>query len=178
MAIRRDLFRPLQPQYGEDCVVRLDVIARGYKVVFQPNAVAYEKRIAHPKAELRARVRMTLRSFTGTLSRSGLLRLFDYPGIAWSILSHKMLRWLIPYFLLLTSRANLFLVDGFFYQLSLALQGFFYASAFICYSFYRRRIRVPLFSTVYAFCLMNLAILLGVTKAILGHRILAYQSEG
>src|SRR5580658_3669875 len=39
------------------------------------------------------------RNWTGTLSRPALLNPFLYPLTAWSLVSHKLLRWLTPFFL-------------------------------------------------------------------------------
>ncbi len=178
LAVRRKLFRPIEPQYGEDCVVPLDVIIQGYKVVFQPDAIAYEEYVAEPRAELRTRVRMTLRSFTGTLSRRQLLNPFYYPAVAWAIVSHKILRWLTPYFLLAALISNVFLLSQPFYRLTLAAQILFYLAALIGYLADRWHLRIPLVAAVYSFCLSNLAMLLGVTKALLGHQIVTYSSEG
>jgi cellulose synthase/poly-beta-1,6-N-acetylglucosamine synthase-like glycosyltransferase len=178
MAVRRDLFKPMEPQYGEDCVVPLDVISQGYRVVFQPDAVAREKRTADPNAELRTRARMTLRSFTGTLSYKQLLNPFRYPGIAVAIMSHKILRWLTPYSLLVALVLNLLLLSHSLFRLTFAAQLTFYLAGLIGYLADRWRLNIPVLSVVYSFCLTNLAMFLGVTKALLGHQVVAYRSEG
>ncbi|HLW60862.1 MAG TPA: glycosyltransferase [bacterium] len=178
LAVRRGLFRPMDAQYGEDCIVPLDIVSLGYRVVFQPDAIAYEPRISSPGAELRTRTRMTLRSFAGTLSRRHLLNPFRFPGISWAIISHKLLRWLTPYLLLSMLASNAALVDRPFYRLTFGLQALFYASAGLGHVLDRNRIRVPIVSTIYAFCLMNLGVGVGVAQAIGGRRIFAYRSEG
>jgi cellulose synthase/poly-beta-1,6-N-acetylglucosamine synthase-like glycosyltransferase len=179
LAVRRELFTPMEAQYGEDTVVPLDVVAQGYRVVFQPEAIASDERTVGAGAEMRARVRMTLRSFTGTLSRKHLLNPWRFPQVAWAILSHKLLRWLVPYFLVLGFVSNVLLLGrGGVYPYSLALQVIFYVSGAIGYFLDQRDIRLRFFSIIYAFCLMNLGVAVGVAQAILGRRILAYRSEG
>jgi cellulose synthase/poly-beta-1,6-N-acetylglucosamine synthase-like glycosyltransferase len=179
LAVRRELFTPMEPQYGEDTVVPLDVLSLGHKVVFQPEAVARDERIANARAEMRARIRMTLRSFTGTLSRKHLLNPLRYPCFAWAIFSHKVLRWLAPYFLVLGFVSNLLLLGrAGVYPYTLAVQVIFYVSGAIGYILDKCGFRVRFFSTVYAFCLMNLGVAIGVAQAIFGRRIFAYRSEG
>ena len=178
LAVRRALFRPVETQFGEDCIVPLDIVSLGYRVVFQPDAIAYEPRIATPGAELRSRTRMTLRSFAGTLSRGHLLNPVRFPGISWAIVSHKLLRWLTPYLLLLMLASNAVLVERPFYRLTLGLQALFYLSGLLGHALDRHHIRVPVVSTIYAFCLMNLGVAVGVAQAIGGRRIFAYRSEG
>jgi cellulose synthase/poly-beta-1,6-N-acetylglucosamine synthase-like glycosyltransferase len=178
LAVRRELFKPMEPQYGEDCIVPLDIVSLGYRVVFQPDALAYEARIADPRAEMRARVRMALRSFAGTVSRKHLLNPLRFPGVAWAILSHKLLRWFTPYFLVLAFVLNLLLLGHSVYRVTFALQIIFYVSAVIGGVLDARRIRVPLVSTIYAFSLMNLGVCVGVTRALCGQRVIGYKSEG
>jgi cellulose synthase/poly-beta-1,6-N-acetylglucosamine synthase-like glycosyltransferase len=178
LAVRRELFTPMEAQYGEDTVLPLDVVSLGYRVVFQPDAIASDKRIVGAGAELRARARMTLRSLTGTLSRKHLLNPLRFPQIAWAILSHKLLRWLVPYFLMLGFVSNVLLLGrAGVYPYTLAVQVIFYVSGTIGYFLDKHGIRVRFLSIIYAFCLMNLGVAVGVAQAILGRRILAYRSE-
>ena len=41
-AIRRPLFRPVRADVNDDLLTSLRVIAQGYRLVFAPDAVAYE----------------------------------------------------------------------------------------------------------------------------------------
>jgi cellulose synthase/poly-beta-1,6-N-acetylglucosamine synthase-like glycosyltransferase len=180
LAVRRELLAPIDARYGEDCVVPLDAVSQGRRVVFQDDAKAYEPRIANAQAEMRARARMTLRSFAGTLSHRHLLNPFRFPGIAWSVVSHKLLRWLTPYLLVTVLVCNTALVlrGCDFYRPFLAGQLLFYLAAVTGYICDRCRIGLPGLSTAYAFCLMNLGVLIGVAHAVLGREIISYQSDG
>lgn len=175
MAVRRDAFSPIEPEFGEDCLVPLDVITKGYRVVFQPTAIAYEHLNINAQQELRARIRMTLRSFAGTMSRRHLLNPFNYPGLSWAILSHKILRWLSPYFILFVFVSNLFLLTIYFYRLTLILQFLFYLTMLIGYYAERIKVRIPVISGAYAFGVANIAFFVGVANAILGKKIIAYR---
>jgi hypothetical protein len=168
----------MEAQFGEDTVVPLDIVSLGYQVIFQDDAIVYETRISEPRSEVRARVRMTLRSFAGTVSRRYRLNPMRFPGIAWAVLSHKLLRWFTPYFLGGAFILNLTLLGHPLYRLTSAMQAVFYASAVIGYVLDTYRVRVPLLSTTYAFCLMNLGVAVGVARAVCGHRIVGYRSEG
>ena len=99
LAIRRNLFRDMANWVGEDCIVPLDIIRQGYRVVHNKNALAYETVPKDFSSELKARVRMTLRNWQGTWAYKDLLnpcRNFRYSFSLWS---HKLLRWLTPYFI-------------------------------------------------------------------------------
>ena len=79
LAMRRSLFRPMEACYGDDCVLPLDVRLQGYRVVQDSQAVVYDEIPSSIEGELRARVRMTARNWTGTLSRPSLFNPFDFP---------------------------------------------------------------------------------------------------
>jgi cellulose synthase/poly-beta-1,6-N-acetylglucosamine synthase-like glycosyltransferase len=178
MAVRKSIFVPLEAHFGEDSVVPLDVAARGYRVVYQPEAVAYEDYIGERQAASAARIRMTVRSFRGTLSRSGLLNPFRYPGLALSIVSHKLIRWVTGYLLLTALLCNLALLGSGFFKVLVGIQLGFYITALLGSLLAQRNRRIPVISAAYSFCLMQWAMSVGVARAILGRRIVAYQSVG
>ena len=99
LTIRKELFRPMEAVYGEDCIVPLDIILQGYKMKHASNAIAYDTWHSESASEFKARVRMTLRNWGGTWSRPVLLNPLQYGGIAFGLWSHKLLRWLSPVFL-------------------------------------------------------------------------------
>lgn len=178
MAIRASLIRLMDGRYGEDCIIPLDVVSQGYRVVYEPAAVAYDTWAETPISELRARQRMTLRSFSGTLSKYSTWHPLRRPKIAWAVISHKIMRWLTPYFLLIALCLNLLLLYDPFYRLTFAIKVLFLLSAIIGYVADRRSLKIPLVAGAYSFSIAILGMLIGVTRALLGYRILAYRSEG
>ena len=100
IAVRRVLFRAMDPAIGEDCIVPLDVVAQGYRMVHVSDALAYDHMDNAPDREFGSRVRMTLRNWQGTWSRPKLLNrcvIGESPGALWF---HKVLRGRSPFFLL------------------------------------------------------------------------------
>ncbi len=110
LAMRRELFRPMASCYGDDCILPLDVRLQGYRVVQEPAAVVYDTMPHTVESELRSRVRMTARNWTGTLSRPALLNPFRFPLTALGLFSHKLLRWLTPVLLVIVFVTNTILV--------------------------------------------------------------------
>lgn len=101
VAVRRCLV-PLLPDYvGEDCIIPLEVVAQGFKTVHEDNARCWDVMPAEVSQEFRSRIRMTLRNWQGTLVYKRLLNPLRYPGYSFALLSHKILRWCSPVFLLL-----------------------------------------------------------------------------
>src|SRR5256885_296361 len=108
-AIRRGLFQPIPPQFGDDCTIPLDVRLQGFKAIQDAQAIVFDEMPHSIAGELRTRIRMTARNWSGILSRPALLNPFRFPGTAWGLVSHKFLRWLTPFSLMAALLSHLML---------------------------------------------------------------------
>ncbi len=177
MAFRKNLFRPFEDKYGDDCVIPLDIISQGYKVVHDDKAIAYDTFPSTIERELKTRIRMTLRNITGTFSKFHLLNPFRFSLIFVSILSHKIFRWLTPYFMIVLFISNyLLLKESFFYKIILYCQLIFYFSGVIGFVAERNSYRIPIASQSFSFLLANIGFFFGVLKALFGQKIVAYRN--
>jgi len=177
MALRKSLFVCFEDRYGDDCIIPLDILLQGYLVVQEDEAKFYDTLQSSMEGELRSRVRTTLRNITCTLSRYSLFNPFKYHFLSISILSHKILRWLTPYFMISFFIANLFLIyQSSFYLLTFLLQLLFYSLGILGFIFERHNWRLPVASQIFNFLLANLGFLLGVWGALKGQTITAYKT--
>lgn len=174
-AVRRELFRPIPPQYGDDCVVPLDIRLQGFRIVQDPHIIVYDEMPHSIEGELRARVRMTARNWAGILSRPGILNPFRFPGTSWGLISHKFLRWMTPVFLGLMYLVNGALLLHHNFILIFFLQTCFYLAALIGWRRSRSQLCEPIFGFPFAFCLANVGFLLGLVKWARGQQIVAYK---
>jgi cellulose synthase/poly-beta-1,6-N-acetylglucosamine synthase-like glycosyltransferase len=174
LAIRRVTFVPMKTCYGDDCVLPLCVRLQGYRVLHDSRAAVFDTFPHSIEGELRARVRMVARNWTGTLSQPALLNPLRFPGTAWGLVSHKLLRWLTPFFLaaLLAASTASFLHGR--YVFLWLLQIAFYGSAFVGWLRTRRGEHTRVFGLPFAFCLANLGFFLGMVKAFRNQRIVTY----
>lgn len=105
-AIRRILFPPLPADtITDDFVVPLRIAVRGWKVPFEPTAVAWEDAPDDPRVEFGRRARI------GAGNWQALSRLPDLLDpragfLAFAFVSHKLLRWLTPFLLAVSLAAN------------------------------------------------------------------------
>ncbi len=178
MAIRRNLFKEMEATYGEDCIIPLDVVLQGYRFVHAQDAVAYDTWASETGAEFKSRVRMTLRNWQGTWSRSCLLNPFRFGKISLTLWSHKVLRWLSPIFLIsMTISAVALASQGSeeFVLVGLSLLVFYFAGLIGWWS-EARGIRLPILSTVYSFLLANAGFLVGLWRSLRGHKVQAYRN--
>jgi cellulose synthase/poly-beta-1,6-N-acetylglucosamine synthase-like glycosyltransferase len=174
LLVRRELFRPLPACYGDDCIMPLDVRLQGFRVVQDRRAIVYDTMPHSIEGELRARIRMTARNWAGTLSRPALLNPLRFPLAAVGLVSHKLLRWLTPFFLaaiLLSSAILAFQGEA---SALWWLQIGFYISALIGWSLAKKQKPAWLFGYPFSFCLANVGFLLGIVKALRNQKIVAY----
>jgi cellulose synthase/poly-beta-1,6-N-acetylglucosamine synthase-like glycosyltransferase len=178
MAFRRNLFRPFNAKYGDDCILPLDILQQGYRIVHEDAALAYDSFPASLRGEFRARTRMTLRNITGTLSMYPLLNPLKYPLQTLAIMSHKLLRWLTPFFLLTTFFSNALLLNTHpVFLWAFLFQCLFYLLGTAGLAGELVSVRIPIASVIFSFLLANAGFLLGVLGAVSGRRITSYKRQ-
>lgn len=94
-AIRRELYKPLPPEAINDLVIPLQIVAKGYRAVFEPYAIGYEPSAGNFTSEFRRKRRIVNRSWRGVLSVPEVLDPRRTGLFAWQVWSHKVLRWLV-----------------------------------------------------------------------------------
>ena len=172
-AIRRSLFQPVPEGVTDDFVTSTRVIAQGCRLVFDPDAVAYEPVAQSSEVEFGRKVRVMTRGLRAVLVMRELLNPFRYGFYAIQLFSHKVLRRLmfIPLFVLFVTSMALWRA-GWFYQLALLAQVAFYGCALAGYLLRGHRLgRLKLFSIPFYFCVVYGAALIATWNLIRGHRI-------
>lgn len=171
MAVRSELFEPLDSNVGEDFVLPMQVAMNGYRVIYEPEAVSEEILFQNtPKSMFRTKVRVISKDLYGLFLCRGILNPFRQPAYAWSLASHKLLRWLVPYFLITLVCINLVLLGNTFYNIVLLLQLIFYLLAMTGYLWQRNGRPPRIMGIPFSFCLVNVASLVGVARFILGKK--------
>ncbi len=178
MAVRKKLFLPLAASVGEDCLVPLNVVLQGAKMIHSVDAITYDEMPSSVRGEFNTRVRMTLRNWQGTWMFPELLNPFKNPGIAFALWSHKILRWLSPFFLiswLLLGLGSLLNETVFPYTLNGGVSLLFLLAALAGAIASYFKIRFPIAGAVYGFCVANTGFLIGVLRAVLKHKMVLYK---
>ena len=178
-AIRRALFRRIPVGVTDDFVVSTRVIALGYRLVFAEEAVAYEPVADGSGAEFRRKVRVITQGMRSVQVMRRLLNPWRFGFYSVQLFSHKVLRRLVVFPLLVVLAANMFLWNqGLFYQLTLAAQIAFYGCAFVGVLLGRTRVgRLKLFSIPLFVCMVNAAALLATVRLITGRRIERWEPQ-
>ncbi|MEO8443859.1 MAG: glycosyltransferase family 2 protein [Gammaproteobacteria bacterium] len=177
-AVRRALYTDLAASDLSDFVNPMQVVGRGYRNVYESRAISYEGGAEGFDAEFRRKVRIVNRAWRATVKLRRLLNPWRHGFFALQFLSHKVLRWFVPVFLLVTLAANLWLAPGsLFYSVTLAAQVVLYAAALAGMLLERRGHAVRLLNVPYYFCVVNVASLLGIGQALTGRTYTTWNSS-
>ncbi len=176
-SVRKSAYVPLPSDIISDLVEPLKVIEKGYRVVFEPEAVAYEETTEKSSEEFKMRIRVINRAMHGILYVRSLLNPFRYPFVSFQLLSHKVLRWLIPFFLIALLVANCYLLSvHWFYNLTFAGQILFYLAALIGLIADRLGYKIKAVAIPLYFCVVNYASFLAFFKTLKGHRSVTWET--
>lgn len=128
-AIRRDLFEPIPADtILDDVLIPMRIARRGYRVVFEAGARAYDRPAAAPREEFVRKVRTIAGNFQLFARERWLLD--PRRNRLWlQTVSHKGIRLLGPVLLATILASNLLLAGRPFYAWTLVAQGLFYAAA-------------------------------------------------
>jgi cellulose synthase/poly-beta-1,6-N-acetylglucosamine synthase-like glycosyltransferase len=179
-AIRRSLFQPVMEGVTDDFYTSTAVIEQGFRLVFSPEAIAYESVAGTSSTEFGRKVRVITRGLRGVfIARRRLMNPFRYGFYALQLFSHKALRRIIVYPLILLFVVNPFLWQaGFFYQLAMIGQLVFYSLGLLGWILDgSRRGRKKIFTMPYFFCLVNLAVLVATINIMRGQQIKRWEPQ-
>jgi cellulose synthase/poly-beta-1,6-N-acetylglucosamine synthase-like glycosyltransferase len=174
-SVRKEAYTELPADIISDLVQPLQAIRKGYRVLFEDRALAYEETTQSTSEEFSMRVRVVTRAMRGLLSVSDLLKPWKFAWPAFQLWSHKIMRWMVPLFLIVLLAANVALIDSPFYKFTLAVQLFFYAAALlnILLPLHRqwKPLGIPLF-----FCTLNAAALVSMFEICRGRKYVTWQT--
>jgi cellulose synthase/poly-beta-1,6-N-acetylglucosamine synthase-like glycosyltransferase len=178
-AIRRSLFRPVPAGVTDDFVTSTRVIAQGYRLVFAPNAVAYEPVAVSSGAEFGRKVRVITRGLRAVLVMRELLNPFRYGFYALQLFSHKVLRRLVVFpLLILLLVSPLLWGNGLFYQVVALAQVVFYGCGALGMLLGGTPLgRLKLFTVPFFFCMVNAASLVATLNILRGYRIELWEPQ-
>ncbi len=163
-AMRRELYQPLPPEYINDFIHPMQVVAQGYRAVHEPGAVCTEVQEADTAGELSRQTRIMAQAWLIVFPQAKNLLTARRFAHLWAVLSHKVLRWLTLPLLAVLLVSNIWLVKyGWFFQLVLAAQIALYFLAALGWNKAQGLLKVPAM-----FILLHTAALLGLFRLATG----------
>ncbi|HNQ69359.1 MAG TPA: glycosyltransferase [Bacteroidales bacterium] len=168
-AIRKELYTPVPKNFlVDDFYICMKIIKSGYKAINVLDAVVYEDVSNNLSDEFFRKVRIATGDFQNLYEFKRMLWP-PFKGLGFSFMSHKVLRWITP----------IFIVTSYILALILSFNNLFYLIITICYSlvlllplidYILKKIKINniFLRFVTHFFTMNLALLAGMFKAMKG----------
>lgn len=170
-AVRRAAYVPLYHEACSDFIIATKMVEQGLRAVYEPGAVCTEETNRQADKELRMRVRVIAQTYTDLWRHRRLMNPLRGGFYAIELLSHKVMRYLVPLFLLVALVSSAALAPGsLFYAALFAGQAAFYAAALAGWLLERAGARVRLLSLPHYFVLANLAAVIAFYKFARGER--------
>ena len=168
-ALRKEYYRPMSADALSDFVNPLQVVEQGLRCIYEPAAVSVEEAAGSFEKEFRRKVRIVNRAWRAMMSMKRLLNPFRYGLFAWELMSHKVLRWLVPPILVAIFTINIVLIGQRpIYLIAFIGQLLFYGAAIAGARIHDRR-ELPAFIYIpFYFCLVNVAAIRGIIEAYSG----------
>jgi cellulose synthase/poly-beta-1,6-N-acetylglucosamine synthase-like glycosyltransferase len=172
-AIRDNLFSKVPLKFiVDDFFITMQVLNRGKFTLFNSEALCIEDVPNDTAGEYKRKVRISSGNFQNLFFFKKLLFLFAKP-VSYTFWSHKVLRWLTPFFLLISLFSSAFLTQWYPYFISLfTLQVLGFLFPLFDYLFKFKNSTLKFISHFY---LMNLALLEGFIKFTQGIKTSVWQ---
>jgi cellulose synthase/poly-beta-1,6-N-acetylglucosamine synthase-like glycosyltransferase len=175
-SVRRDLYEPLPRDIISDLVEPLKILEKGFRISFEPEAVAYEETTETSKEEFGMRVRVISRGMNGLWYMRSLFNPFKYGFISFQLFSHKVLRWMIPFMLPLLLVSNFLLIGELFYNLCFIVQVLFYLGAGAGYLLDRSGRKAKLLALPLYYCVVNAASITAFFRILKGKKSIVWET--
>lgn len=177
-AIRRELFEKihLDKPVTDDFFISLNVLKKGFKFLYDPEAIAYEEVAKDINTEFKRKIRFAATNFQ-TISFFKELLFHKKFLISYAFWSHKIIRWFLPLILVFIFILNalLFSQNKFFEYLFIS-QVFLYSLSIINYFLIKIKVRIPLISLLTYFLITNFALLIGLIRFLRKKHSVIWQS--
>ncbi|HEU4597998.1 MAG TPA: glycosyltransferase family 2 protein [Pyrinomonadaceae bacterium] len=170
-AVRRAAYVPLYHEACSDFIIATKMVEQGLRAIYEPAAVCEEETNRRADKELRMRVRVIAQTYTDLWRHRALLNPLRAGFYAVELLSHKVMRYLVPVFLLLILVSTALLAPrSWFFAALFAGQLLFYAAAALGWLTERAGLRFKLLALPHYFVLANLASVIAFYKFARGER--------
>jgi cellulose synthase/poly-beta-1,6-N-acetylglucosamine synthase-like glycosyltransferase len=170
-AVRREAYVPLYHEACSDFIIATKMVEQGLRAVYEPEAVCEEETNRRAGRELRMRVRIIAQTLTDLWRHRALLNPVRGGFFSVQLLSHKVLRYLVPFFLMIIFLTSVGLaMQSVFFAILFGAQVLFYLAALFGWLFEQRGLTLGPFVLPAYFVLANLAAVIAFYQFLRGER--------
>lgn len=174
-AVRRSVLTSWDATIPSDFACALKSVQAGLIAVSDPRVRGIYKDIKDSTKEYQRKVRTAVRGMTGLARLGGVLSPFRYGTFAFQIWSHKVMRWMVPWFLLGLLAASFALAPAHgFYRFALYAQLLGYGLVIVAHFFAAVR-GLGLTRVAYYFVQANVALAHAALLFVAGRRIVVWE---
>ena len=168
-AVRKSLYKPVPHNFlVDDFFINMAVLKQGKQCISNIEANVYEDVSNNLKEEFRRKKRISAGNFQN-LSAFRSLLISPSPGVAFSFISHKVIRWIVPFLVLITLGISLYLgIHSRIYLILALLQLTVLVIPVIDHFLRKIKIHSIPLRFISHFVLMNLALMAGFIRYIGG----------
>ena len=167
VAFRSSLYEAMpEDTILDDFIQSMYIAAKGYRIVYEPQAFAVETAAASIKEELKRKIRICAGGWQSIQRLTTRLTPWKQPLLFFQYFSHRVLRWTVNPFLMLLmlwSNALLAFIDPLFFVV-FVFHLLFYAFSFAGFLLEKRKLKLKLFFLPYYFCMMNYSVAVGLIR--------------
>ena len=170
-AVRASAYIPLYNEACSDFIIATTMVEQGLRAVYVPEAVCTEEPNRQAKKELAARVRIISQTFSDLWRNRNVLNPLKSGFYAVQLWSHKLMRYLVPVFLIVVFLASgLLAMRSAFYAAVFVMQVAFYLAALLSWLLEKLGLTFGLLALPQYFVITNLASLIAFVKFLTGER--------
>ena len=177
-AIKKDLFQeiPVNRPVTDDLFLTLNVLSKGYKFIYERDAIAFEDVGQNVQTEFKRKVRFSATNFQ-TIAFFKDFLFFRPALVSYAFLSHKVIRWFFPFLAIFLFILTVLIArEKVLYQYFLYTQILFFVLAFLGYLMTKLKKKLTIFSIPFFFIMANTAIILGLAKYISNSHSVIWES--
>jgi hypothetical protein len=170
-AVRKAAYEPMYPEACSDFLICTLLYRKGLRSVLEEEAVCFEQTNQRPANELHMRIRVIAQTFTDMWRNRDMMNPFKSGFYAIQLLSHKLLRYAIPLFLVGALASAIWLSEtSMAFALITMVQVAFYAAGTLGWILVKTGWNIRLLTIPFYFILGNIAIVRGFAKFLRGER--------
>jgi glycosyltransferase involved in cell wall biosynthesis len=174
-AVRKELCNTWFADMSSDFFVPIVSYMNGKRAILDSEAIGEYELVKNPEREFHRKVRTVVHGLAVLIRLASVMNPFRYGLFSFQMISHKLLRWLVPFLLILMLATNLLLLSsGLIYVLLLFAQASFCIAALAAYLF-KFLERNAVFKIPFFFVMVNLSILVAWIRYLTGERYVTWE---
>ncbi len=174
-AARKQVCQEWDIHCPSDFNTALNTAKAGLRSVSAPDVLGYYQDLKDASKEYQRKVRTVIRGMTGLARHKEVMSFKLFGAFAFQVISHKLMRWLAPWFFLLLFLVSALVArDGFIYSLAFLGQVLFYGAALFAHFLPQLR-DVSAIKIIYFFVQVNIALLDASIKFLSGKRMTTWK---